>query len=103
MSNGDPFDLLREHIDDQFVNVHRRMDDRHAEVIRRIDGIDRTLDGNGSPGLVKLVDRHKQRFETMDKDTGRIASRHGGVWGAVGGVLGGVVVAVLAYFGVKTQ
>src|SRR3990167_11472235 len=101
MSNADPFDLLRQHIDAQFLNVHRRIDDRHDEVMRRMDRTDEILDGNGQPGLVKLVDRHETWINGYNGETRRTASRHGGAWGAVGGVLTSVVVGVLAYLGVK--
>lgn len=96
MTDRDPFDLLRTHIDAQFASVHRRIDDRHDEVMRRMDETDEVLHGNGQPGLIRLVDRHEQQLKKENKT----AAKHGGAWGAaVSAVVSGVVIGVAAVFG----
>ena len=97
----DPFALLRDHIDSQFLSVHRRIDDKTGEVSRDIEDfkseVRLTLNGNGSPGLVRLVDRHEQRLNGERAD----AAKHGTLWGSAAGLVVSVIVGVLAYFGVK--
>lgn len=111
---ADPFDILRDHIDQQFANVHRRMDDRHNEFLRRFDGIDKrfdsvddTLYGNGQPGLVTVVAGHTTRFQQLDTDTkaagAASGARSGAAWGsAASAVMTAVFQAIAVVFFGKT-
>lgn len=104
MTAGDPFDLLRAHIDKQFESIHLRINDVRTELRADITEVKHVLDGNGQPGLVRLVDRHEQRFNSMDTDTRKTAKDSGAKWGGlVSAVVSGLAMAVAALLGLPKQ